>query len=50
MLTGKEQPDSGEIKIGETVNFVSVGQERGELSEDKIVYDEIAEGLDGKLY
>merc|ERR1711935_987921 len=28
MLTGKEQPDDGEIKIGETVNIVSVGQER----------------------
>ena len=26
MLIGKEQPDNGEIKIGETVKVVSVGQ------------------------
>ena len=26
MLIGKEQPDSGEIKVGETVKVVSVGQ------------------------
>ena len=26
MLIGKEQPDEGEIKVGETVKIVSVGQ------------------------
>jgi len=47
MLTGKEQPDSGEIKIGETVNIVSVGQERMEqLNAEKTVFEEISEGLD----
>jgi ATPase subunit of ABC transporter with duplicated ATPase domains len=47
MLTGKEQPDNGEIKIGETVNIVSVGQERmEELNAEKTVFEEISGGLD----
>ena len=40
MLIGKEQPDSGEIKIGETVKIVSVGQERmDELDGEKSVFE-----------
>jgi ATP-binding cassette ChvD family protein len=47
MLLGKEQPDSGEVKIGETVNIVSVGQERmDELNSEKTVFEEISGGLD----
>jgi sulfate-transporting ATPase len=47
MITGKDQPDSGEIKIGETVQIVSVGQERmDELDAEKTVFEEISEGLD----
>jgi sulfate-transporting ATPase len=47
MLLGKEQPDSGSITIGETVNVVSVGQERmDELNAEKTVFEEIAGGLD----
>ena len=47
MLIGKESPDDGEIKIGETVNIVSVGQERmDELNADKTVFEEISEGMD----
>ena len=47
MLIGKENPDEGEIKIGETVNIVSVGQERmDELNADKTVFEEISEGMD----
>lgn len=47
MLIGKEQPDSGEIKIGETVKAVSVGQDRmDELNEEKTVFEEISENLD----
>lgn len=47
MIIGKEQPDSGSIKLGETVNVVSVGQERmEELDSTKSVYDEISEGMD----
>ena len=40
MLIGKEQPDEGEIKIGDTVNIVSVGQERmDELNGEKTVFE-----------
>jgi sulfate-transporting ATPase len=47
MIVGKEQPDSGHIKLGETVTLVSVGQERmDELDSTKTVYDEISEGMD----
>jgi sulfate-transporting ATPase len=47
MLTGKEEPDSGSIKVGDTVKFVSVGQDRmDELNPEKTVYEEISEGLD----
>merc|ERR1712110_1151011 len=47
MILGKESPDEGEIKIGDSVNIVSVGQERmDELNPDKTVFEEISEGLD----
>jgi ATPase subunit of ABC transporter with duplicated ATPase domains len=47
MLTGKEEPDSGTIKVGDTVKFVSVGQDRmDELNPEKTVYEEISEGLE----
>lgn len=47
MLLGKEQPDSGEVDIGDTVNIVSVGQERmDELNPDKNVFEEISGGLE----
>jgi sulfate-transporting ATPase len=47
MIVGKEQPDGGCIKLGETVTVVSVGQERmEELDSTKTVYDEISEGMD----
>jgi sulfate-transporting ATPase len=47
MIIGKEQPDDGEIKVGETVKIVSVGQERmDELNAEKTVFEEISEGLD----
>lgn len=47
MILGQENPDSGDIKIGETVKIVSVGQERmDQLNSDRTVYEEISEGLD----
>ncbi len=46
MITGKEQPDSGEVKIGPTVKLAFVDQSRDALSADKSVFDEIAEGRD----
>ncbi|MCP4074077.1 MAG: energy-dependent translational throttle protein EttA [Hyphomicrobiales bacterium] len=44
MITGQEQPDSGKIVIGETVNMGYVDQSRDTLGADKTVYEEISEG------
>lgn len=46
MITGQEQPDSGTIRIGETVDLGYVDQTRDELSADKTVWEEISDGLD----
>jgi ATP-binding cassette ChvD family protein len=46
MLTGAEQPDSGTIKIGSTVQIAYVDQSRDALSPGKSVHEEISEGLD----
>ena len=44
MLAGIEQPDSGEIKIGETVDLSYVDQDRDDLDPDATVYEEITGG------
>jgi len=46
MLTGKETPDSGEIKIGSTVKVSHVDQSRDALEGDKTVFDVISGGND----
>ncbi|MBE6467934.1 MAG: energy-dependent translational throttle protein EttA [Alphaproteobacteria bacterium] len=46
MITGQEKPDSGEIRLGETVDLGYVDQSRDELSADKNVWEEISDGLD----
>jgi sulfate-transporting ATPase len=46
MLTGKEIPDSGEIKIGSTVKISHVDQSRDALESDKTVFDVISGGND----
>jgi ATP-binding cassette ChvD family protein len=46
MLLGQEKPDSGTIKIGETVKFAYVDQSRDALDGDKTVFQEISGGLD----
>ena len=46
MITGKEQPDSGEVKIGQTVKMAYVDQSRDALSDAKTVFDEISGGSD----
>ncbi|MDO5638727.1 MAG: energy-dependent translational throttle protein EttA [Neisseria sp.] len=46
MIAGKEQPDSGEVKIGSTVKMSLIDQSREGLGNDKTVFDEIAEGRD----
>ena len=46
MITGKEQPDSGAIVIGDTVKIAAVDQTREGLPNDKTVFEAISGGLD----
>ncbi|WP_118786509.1 energy-dependent translational throttle protein EttA [Neisseria lactamica] len=46
MISGKEQPDSGEVKVGQTVKMSLIDQSREGLQNDKTVFDNIAEGRD----
>ncbi|MDJ0760437.1 MAG: energy-dependent translational throttle protein EttA [Woeseiaceae bacterium] len=46
MVTGEEQPDSGTVRLGETVQLASVDQSRDSLNDDKTVWEEISDGLD----
>jgi ATP-binding cassette ChvD family protein len=44
MITGDEKPDSGELKIGETVQVAAVDQSRDALDDNKTVWEEISGG------
>lgn len=44
MLTGQEQPDSGTIEFGETVQLSYVDQSRDALDDKKSIWEEISEG------
>jgi energy-dependent translational throttle protein EttA len=46
MLMGQEQPDTGQLVIGETVELGYVDQSRDDLDPNKTVYEEISGGLD----
>ncbi|WP_456379597.1 energy-dependent translational throttle protein EttA [Thiolapillus sp.] len=46
MITGQEQPDSGELRIGQTVQLAYVDQSRDSLNDDKTVWEEISDGQD----
>ncbi len=46
MIVGQEQPDSGTLKIGQTVQLAYVDQSRDALDPEKTVYEEISGGLD----
>ena len=46
MITGREKPDSGEIKIGHTVHIAYVDQSRESLQGDKTVWEDVSGGLD----
>ena len=46
MLTGKEQPDGGNIKIGQSVQIALVDQSRDELANDKTAWQDISGGAD----
>ena len=46
MLSGKEQPDSGSITLGETVVLASVDQFRDAMDDKKTVWEEVSSGQD----
>ena len=46
MITGQEQPDSGTLRIGDTVKLGYVDQSRDSLDPDKTVWQEISGGTD----
>ena len=46
MIAGKEQPDSGTVKIGQTVQMAFVEQSREGLEDDKTVFDDVSGGAD----
>lgn len=46
MLNNMEQPDSGIIRLGETVKLSYVDQSRDDLEDHKTVWQQISDGLD----
>ena len=46
LITGKEQPDSGTVSIGQTVRMSVIDQSREGLNDNKTVFDEVADGRD----
>jgi energy-dependent translational throttle protein EttA len=46
MIVGEEKPDSGSLRLGETVQIAYSDQTRADLDPDKTVFDVISEGLD----
>ena len=46
MIAGKEQPDTGTIKIGSTVKMAFVDQTRDDLTDGKTVWEDVSGGLD----
>lgn len=46
MLTGSETPDTGNLRVGDTVAMGYVDQNRDNLQDDKTVWEEISGGLD----
>ncbi len=46
IITGQEQPDGGELRIGPTVQLAYVDQSRDALDDSKTVWEEISDGQD----
>jgi sulfate-transporting ATPase len=46
MITGQEQPDSGKLELGDTVQLAYVDQSRDSLKDEKTVWEEISEGYE----
>ncbi|AAK24119.1 energy-dependent translational throttle protein EttA [Caulobacter vibrioides] len=46
LITGREQPDAGTVKVGETVKLSYVDQSRDALDPNKTIWEEISGGTD----
>ncbi|MEM7166534.1 MAG: energy-dependent translational throttle protein EttA [Planctomycetota bacterium] len=46
LLVGQEEPDTGEVVVGETVDLCYVDQRRQDLEDSKTIFEEISEGYD----
>ncbi|HET6626748.1 MAG TPA: energy-dependent translational throttle protein EttA [Nocardioidaceae bacterium] len=46
MIVGEEKPDSGELKVGQTVSISYVDQSRGGIDPNKNVWEVVSDGLD----
>ncbi|MFV0681161.1 energy-dependent translational throttle protein EttA [Ottowia sp.] len=46
LIAGKEQPDSGEVTVGKTMQMAFVDQSRDDLANDQTVWEDISGGLD----
>jgi sulfate-transporting ATPase len=46
MIAGREQPDTGTVKLGKTVQLAFVDQSRDALADEKTVWEDISGGLD----
>jgi ATP-binding cassette ChvD family protein len=46
MITGQEQPDGGELRVGDTVQLAYVDQSRDALHDEQSVWEEISDGMD----
>ncbi|MFT3721345.1 energy-dependent translational throttle protein EttA [Pseudorhodoferax sp.] len=46
LIAGREQPDAGEVVVGQTVKMAFVDQSRDALANDKTVWEDISGGLD----
>ena len=46
MITGRERPDDGTVRLGQTVRLAYVDQSGTDLDPDKTVFEEVAQGLE----
>ncbi len=46
MVTGSEEPDAGELRVGQTVSFSYVDQNRAGIDPKKNVWEVVSDGLD----
>jgi ATPase subunit of ABC transporter with duplicated ATPase domains len=49
MLVGQESPDSGELRLGDTVKLAYVDQSRDDLDPKKTVWEEVSGGHDNMM-